>query len=214
MGGYIRCGGDGKANCVVVRGDGTRDVVNWKCGDVNVPAVHRVRATLVRYPSQYYVRANYGPEVMAARSESIARLGWKSRSFDLPLPPETVGHFNLLRGAIEGAHKELKGTPTRVRFRYPATVEIVGDQPWQPGFVVYLNLPAIEFYHLLFAVSDASPHPSSHLTIGPADVSTVPKLLAWLRPFETAKKKLYRGNGFDWNPRRGAIEYGPAPGDL
>lgn len=210
----IICGGRGKANCVVVRDDGTEDVVNWRLASHEVPAVHRVRATLVRYPVMYYVHADYGPEVMAARSESIARLGWNSRSFDLPLPPETVGHFNLLRGAVSVAHAELRGSPTEVKFQYPATIKMRAGDRWRDAFAIYLNLPACEFYHMLLAVAGVAGHPSSHLTIEPVDLGTIPKLLAWLRPFEAAKKTLYCDNGFDWNPRRGPIELGPTRGDL
>jgi hypothetical protein len=210
----IICGGCGKASCIVVREDGTEDVVDWQLGSHKVPAVHRVRVTLIRHPVMHYVHADYGPEVMAVRSESIARLGWNSRSFDLPLPPETVGHFNLLREAVSVAYKELQGSPTEVGFRYPATIKIRSVERWKDAFALYLNLSACEFYHMLFTVAGAAGHPSSHFTFEPADVGTAPKLVSWLRPFETAKKKLYRDNGFDWNPRRGPIELGPTRGDL
>jgi hypothetical protein len=210
---HIQCGGCGRANTVVVRQDGTRDVINWRLGDHNVPAVHRVRATVVRYPVRYYSHADYGPEVMAVRSESTARLGWSSQSFNLPLVPEIVGHFNLLSQAVKAAHKELCGSPTRVCLRYPTTVTVKSPVEWLPAFRIYLNLFAYEFYHLLFVVG--SEHgPSSQFVVAPADVGTCPKILSWLRPFEAAKKKLYRDNGFDWNPRRGPIELGPTGGDL
>lgn len=211
---HIVCGGLGKVKSAVIRDDGTRDVIHWRLGDHNVPAVHRVRATLVRYPVMHYVHACYGTEVMAARSESIAKLGWSSRSFDLPLPPETVGHFNLLREAVSTAYRELRGSRTEVCFRYPATIRIRGCDPWQDAFAVYLNLPACEFYHMLFAVVGAAGHPSSHVEVQPADLGTLPKLLAWLRPLEAKKKRLYRDSGFDWNPRRGPVELGPTKGDL
>jgi hypothetical protein len=84
---------------------------------------------------------------------------------------------------------------------------------WRDSFRIYLNLHGYEFYHLLFVVGSES-GPGFQFDVEPADVSTCPKLLAWLRPFETAKKKLYRDHGFDWNPRRGPIELGPTKGDL
>lgn len=205
MNGYIRCGGFEKANSVVVREDGTRDVIYWRLGDHNVPAVHGVRATLVRYPVHYYVHAYYGPEVMAARSARIVQLGWSSHSFDLPLPPEIVGHYNLLRQGVSIVRDELRGSPTRVRFLYPATIEITSADEWCDRFTIYMNLMACEFYHMLWVVAGTSGHPPSQLTCDPADVSTCPKLLAWLRRFEASKKKLYRENGFDWDPRRGPI---------
>lgn len=214
FGGHIQCGGCGKAKSVMIRPDGSRDVIDWDLNGHNIPAVHRVRATLVRYPIMHYVHADYGPEVMAARSDSIAKLGWRSRSFDLPLPPETVGHFNLLREAVSVAYAELQGHPTKVEFNYPATIFVESWFGWMDRFVIHLNLPACEFYHMLLAVAGAAGHPSSHLTLEPADIKTCPKLLKWLRPFEAAKKRLYRDNGFDWNPRRGPIELGPTKGDL
>lgn len=213
MNGHIQCGGCGKANSVVVREDGFRDVIYWRLGNHNVPAVHRVRATVVRFPVMHYVHADYGPEVMAIRSESIARLGWSSQSFDLPLAPEVVGHFNLLSQAVAVIHKEFRGMSTKVCLRYPTVIASCSLSAGHDEFRIYLNLHAYEFYHLLFVVG--SEHgPSSQFVAAPADVGTCPKLLAWLRPFETAKKKLYRDNGFDWKPRRGPIELGPTRGDL
>lgn len=210
---YIQCGGCGKADSVLVREDGTRDVVNWRLGDHRVPAVHRVRATVVRFPVMYHVHADYGPEVMAARSEPIARLGWSSTSFDLPLAPEVVGHFNLLSRAAAVIHEEYRGTPTKVGLCYPTTIRLASLEPGRDSFCIYLNLAAYEFYHLLFVVG--SEHgPSSQFVAEPADVGTCPKLLAWLRPFEAAKKRFYRENGFDWGPRRGPVELGPTRGDL
>lgn len=213
MGGHIRCGGCGKANSVVVREDGTRDVIRWSLDGHHVPAVHRVRATLVRYPVDYYVHANYGPEVMAARSENIARLEWSSQSFNLPCPPEIVGHFNLMSQAVRVVHRELRGSPTKVCLGYPTTVRLRSCDDWNDQFCIYLNLFGYEFYHLLF-VAGSEHGPSSQFVAEPADVSTCPKLLTWLRPFESAKKKLYRDNGFDWNPKRGPIDPGPTRGDL
>ena len=203
--GYIQCGGCGQADSVIVREDGTRDVINWRLRNHTVPAVHRVRATVVRFPVQYYVHAHYGPEVMAVRSENIARLGWSSQSFDLPLAPEVVGHFNLLSQAVAVIHEELRGGTTEVRLEYPTMLRLRSVDAWRDRFRIYLNIPAYEFYHLLF-VAGSEPGPASQFVVEPIDAGTCPKLLAWLRPFETAKKRLYRDNGFDWNPRRGPIE--------
>lgn len=213
MPGHLLCGGCGKANSVIVRDDGSHDVIRWRLGNHNVPAVHRVRATVVRHPISYYVHADYGPEVMAIRSENTARLGWSSQSFNLPEVPEIVGHFNLLSQAVAHIHKELNGARADVKIGYPTTIAIRSVCEWQSNFRIYLNLHAYEFYHLLFVVG--SEHgPSFQFVADRVDVSTCPKLLGWLRPFETAKKKLYRENGFDWNPRRGLIELGPTKGDL
>jgi hypothetical protein len=213
MNGHVQCGGCGKANSVVVRADGSRDVIHWRLGNHNVPAVHRVRATLVRFPWQHYVHANYGPEVMAVRSENIARLGWSSLSFNMPLIPEVVGHFNLLGQAAAVVHKEFRGGPTKARVEHPTTIRLWTPREGCDQFRVYLNLSGREFYDLLFVVG--SEHgPSSQFDVAPANVGTVPKLLAWLRPFEASKKKLYRDHGFDWNPRRGPIELSPTRGDL
>jgi len=217
MPGYIQCGGCGKASSVIVREDGSRDVIHWRLGDHKVPPVHRVRATLVRFPVEEYVHADYGPEAMACRAESIARLGWSSHSLDLPLVPEVVGHFNLLSEAIATAQTELGRQSTAVQFKYPNTISVAPANSRGDRFRVYLNLPGYEFYHFMFIVGGgarASGHPESHFTADPVDLSTCPKLLKWLKPFETAKKKLYLTNGFDWNPRRGPIEAGPARGDL
>lgn len=210
---YILCGGWGKANSEVVREDGSRDVISWRLGNHAVPAVHRVRATLVRHPIDHYVHARYGPEVMAARSENIASLGWSSQSFDLPYPPEVVGHFNLLGQAVRVAGRELRGAPTKVELGYPTTISLRSVIDYWDRFSIYLNLPGYEFYHLLFVVGSKY-GPSSQFDAEPADVGTCPKLLAWLRPFEAAKKHLYRDNGFDWNPRRGPVDLGPTRGDL
>jgi hypothetical protein len=211
--GHIQCGGCGKASSVIVREDGSRDVIDWRLGNHNVPAVHRVRATVVRYPVMRYVHAHYGPEVMAIRSESIARLGWSSLSFDLPLPPEIVGHFNLMSDAVAVIYKELQRSKTAVSVEYPTTISFRSLDANCVKFRIFLNLQGFEFYHLLFVVGSPS-RPSSQFVASKAEVGTCPKLLGWLRPFETAKKKLYRENGFDWNPRRGPIELGPTKGDL
>lgn len=213
MTGYIQCGGCGKANSIIVREGGSRDVIDWRLDNHSVPAVHRVRATAVRFPVQHYVHADYGPEVMAIRSESVAKLGWSSESFNLPLAPEIVGHFNLLSQAVAVVHKEIGAIPTKVRLGYPTVIGLMSLDDGRDKFQIYLNIPAYEFYHLLFVVGRES-GPSSQFVAEPADVSTCPKLLAWLRPFETEKRKFYRDNGFDWNVRRGPIELGPTKGDL
>lgn len=205
----MQCGGNGKANCVVIGEDGTREVMDWQLGNHHVPAVHRVRATLVRFPVNYYVHADYGPEVMAARSKPIAELGWSSRSFDLPLPPETVGHFNLLTHAVSAAHRELDRAQTLIRVGYPSVIVINSPDASLSGFNIYLNLAACEFYHMLWVIAGASGHPPSQIICEPADVSTCPKLMRWLTRFEAAKRKLYRKNGFDWNPTRGPINDEP-----
>ena len=211
--GIIQSGGCGKAASIIRRPNGSTDVIDWDLNGHNVPAVHRVRATLVRYPVQYHVHADYGPEVMAIRREMTASLGWRSQSFNLPEVPEVVGHFNLLSQSVALAYKELRGHPTEVRLEYPTIIKIRSAHDWLDRFRVYLNLPAYEFYHLLIVLG--SEHgPSFQFVADPADVSTVPKLLNWLRPFEAAKKQLYTDNGFDWNPRRGPIELGPTKGDL
>ena len=196
----------------VIRADGTRDVIHWRLGEIHVPAVHRVRATLVRFPVGYYQHADYGPEVMATRPADIARLGWNEQSFHLPYPPEIVGHFNFASEAVSVAYETLnEGRRTRVELGYSASFDMRGHEGYD-WFRVYLNLAGAEFYHLLFEVGNG--RPSIICDAPAADVDTCPKLLSWLRPFETAKRKLYRDNGFDWNPRRGPIELGPTKGDL
>lgn len=207
--GHIECSHVGSA---VVQPDGTRDVISWRFGEIHLPAVHRVRATLIRFPVGYYQHADYGPEVMAARPADIARLGWCQHSFHLPYPPETIGHFNLASEAVATAYETLsEGRRTKVSIGHPASFDMRGHEGYD-WFRVYLNVSGLEFYHLLFEAGKGRP---SIICDAPgADVGTVPKLLAWLRPFETAKRKLYKSHGFDWNPRRGPIELGPTKGDL
>jgi hypothetical protein len=207
MNSYLQCGGCGKAHSVIVDTDGSREVIDWQLGDHKVPAVHRVRAKLVRFPVAYYQHAHYGPEVMAIRSENTARLGWSTQSFNMPLVPEVVGHFNLLTHAVACAYKVLRGEPTKVDLGYPTTITLENIRAGHDYFRIYLNLAAYEFYHLLFVVGQE--HLSSQFVVEPVDVRTCPKLLDWLRPFETAKKKLYCENGFDWNPKRGPISPEP-----
>jgi hypothetical protein len=193
--------GPGKAHTVITGADGSREVVSWNLKGHSVPAIRQVRSTLVRFPVAYYQHANYGPEVMAARSENIARLGWSSESFDLPLPPESVGHFNLLSKAIKAAHRDLSTSPTTVSVGFPTTLKLSAADAWRPRFVVYLNLAAYEFYHLLFAACGRYSH--LQFNVPGIAVGTCPKLIAWLAKFERDKAQQYRENGFDWNPNCG-----------
>lgn len=195
--------GPGKAHTVYIR-DGIREVVEWDLDGQSVPAVHTLRATLVRHPVDYYRHASYSPEVMAARSENIARLGWNQESFNLPKPPEIVGTYNLLSLAVASTYQEINHGVTSVEWMHPAGMRIKSNAPWHPSFSIYLNIPAYEFYHLLFAAAWAR---YSHLqfSVEPIDVSTAPKLARWLTRFEAMKKRQYREHGFDWNPKRGPI---------
>jgi hypothetical protein len=107
----------------------------------------------------------------------------------------------------------VRSASTRVSVGYPTTIQLRSEHDWDDYFCIHLNLFAYEFYHLLFVVGSEH-RPASQFVAEPADVATCPKLLAWLRRFEASKKRLYRDNGFDWNPRRGPIESGPTRGDL
>jgi hypothetical protein len=196
----ITCVGGSKERIVLRHGDGSSEVLAWDLNGQTVPALSQVEVTLVRYSIAYYQHAHCSPEVMESRSENIARLGWSSESFDLPLPPETAGSFNLLSGAIRAAHRELTPSRTYAETGYPSMLKLSSDGRADPRFVVYLNLAAYEFYHLLFAASGRYSH--LQFKVAPIDVDTCPKLLAWLRRFEQDKAEQYRVNGFEWRPRR------------
>ncbi len=164
----------------------------------SIPAIEQCMITVVKHSVKYYSHFNYGPELMKARRKCIKELGWSSESFDLPLPPKCVGEYSLLSHAIKAVNSTLDRSRVTVERRYPSTIILT-----QYGYgtrtnycILFFNGPAYEFYSLLFKVDKDNTIfelPAPHL-------NTLNQLLKWAKSFEFKRRRLFKAEGFTWEP--------------
>lgn len=173
-------------------------IMGWRLSDTqNVPAIEQCRITVVKYPIDYYQHFNYGPETMALRSKRIVELGWSSKSFDLQRPPISVGKYSLLSNAIKGVVSVLGRSSVPIQRRYPSTIEFLPDRRRQDYCILYFDHQAYEFYDLLFILGkDACPFEN----VPKPKLNTSKQLLSWAKSFEFKRRKMYKSEGFTWEP--------------
>lgn len=174
-------------------------IMNWRLSDTQmVPAIEQSRITVVKFPVNYYQHFDYSPEVMALREKKIVELGWSSTSFDLPRLPYSVGEFSLLSGAIKRVISVLNCSRMDAERRYPSMITF-RPNGWREDYcTLYFNHKAYEFYNLLFILGkDACPFEN----VPNPKINTLNQLLRWAKSFEFMRRKMYKSNGFSWEPK-------------
>lgn len=175
-------------------------VMGWRLDDnQQVPAIEQSRIAVVKFPVDYYQHFDYGPELMMLRRERIKELGWSSVSFDLPRMPSVVGEFSLLSNAIKKVVSVLDSSSVYADRIYPSIITLTskGYGRRSDYCVLYFNGAAYEFYDLLFAIGldtvvfENVPNPK---------IKTLNQLLQWSKSFEFKRRKLYKSQGFSWEP--------------
>lgn len=173
-------------------------VMGWRLSDTqDVPAIEQCRITVTQYPVAYYQHFNWGPEKMALREKGIVKLGWDNSSFDLQRPPVSVGEYSLLSGAIKRVASVLACSGMVIRRCYPSTIEFLPDERRQDYCILYFDHQAYEFYDLLFILGrDACPFEN----VPNPKLNTLKQLLNWAKSFEFKRRKMYKSEGFTWEP--------------
>ena len=178
------------------------EVLEWALTeDRRVPAIEICEISVVLFPVADCLHFNYGPELMGLRRERVKELGWSSTTFDLPLAPRVVGRYSLLSDALLKVRSALGSSG------------VVGGMEWPSTFVftraaygcrvdyyrLYFGRAAYEFYDLLFRMARGRPDvvfdnlPSLRL-------NTLPQILRWAKGFQYRRRRLYKKNGFTWDP--------------
>ena len=174
-------------------------VMGWRLENgLSVPAIEQSRISIIKFPVEYYQHFYYSPELMEARDPDIKRLGWSSHSFDLPKPPELIGECSLLSEALITVGKILNGRIV-VRRNWPTNVtcEEVGNGKQSDYFVLYFNHYAHEFYDILYEIGK---EPSVVFKLPDQKLDTLPQLLKWSKSHEARRKRMYKCEGFTWQP--------------
>jgi hypothetical protein len=125
-------------------------------------------------------------------------LGWSNRSFDLPRPPITIGAYSLLSDAIKKAAFTLPwSSQVECQRRYPSTIGFLPNQKRHDYCILYFDHQAYEFYDLLFILGkDACPFEN----VPKPKLNTLNQLLKWAKSFEFKRRKMYKAEGFTWEP--------------
>lgn len=179
-------------------------VMSWAYGEKqfhSVPAIEQCWITVVKFPVLYAQNVNYGPELMKLRRKDIVRLGWDNDHLDQPQAPYPVGKFSLLSHAIKAVNKTFEHSEVYIERLYPSMIDCTSKNYGKRSDYcrLYFDMHAFEFYHLLFKLgTDAVPFEN----LPNLKLNTLNQLLRWAKSFEFKRRKMYKKEGFTWEPKK------------
>ena len=183
-------------------------------GTIHVPAIREVRVAMVHQGMVWYRHPDFSPETIAMRRDHYARRGFTSESHSFQQPPVVGGYFNLLGHALDAARSLIPGESVDVRGEDPNVIHLrpqsESSRNHFGSICLYFNHSAFEFYHLLFKLNTKE-RDSVCFEAPDVDISTMAKLAAWAKTFDSMKRRQYTENGWAWDPYPKGWVFGGVP---